>query len=93
MSAKHCWFKIWLVGNGGMPYAEKYVFWPDYGDDEMPDMIEHELSYMIGDGTRSVNWETASPPQEVVLKTIECLEKEIINNQLLIEIHKKSLDN
>lgn len=89
---KHSWFKIWAVGNGGMECYVKFVFWPDYGDDELSSMVEHELG-PFPSSVRSVHWERMMPPKDVVQKRIDEIEQNIkyLNSEL--NHHKKHLPN
>lgn len=88
-----CWFKIWSVGNGGIPSAFYYVYWPDLGHDEW------EMSYMIGcefglpsSGTRSYHWEREAPPKEHILEHVRLLQIKVKSIQQEIDIHQLHLE-
>lgn len=88
------WFKIWAVGNGGQETDERFVYWPDYGDDsgEFPYMIEREIGPFSG-GIRSVNWKRVKPPRDVILKRIETLKSNRRYALSEMRAHQKELDN
>ena len=88
----HAWFRIWLVGNGGVAHSHRYVFWPDYGDkSEMAYMVEHEFSPLC-DSTRSVNWEKRKPPKEVVEERIKTIKNKLKYLRSELKHHKESLE-
>ena len=68
---KRCWFKMWYVGNGGIPSPDEWRYW---SEDAEIEEAEHELG-PFSSGVRGVYMEKATPPKEVIEERIKQIKR------------------
>lgn len=84
------WYKIWVVGNGGIPWNAEYVYLPDGMEGEDYAMEVERRFGPLPSSVRSCNWEKVDVlPPEAIEEHILNYEREKLYIDTKIENLKK----